>query len=242
MTIPVYLQPFVVPTKPVTVIDVGGFDVYVPSDAAGPAPVTVLVHGGPFLEAPAAPPRQWPVFRGYGAALAARGIAAVMFDHVLLRSVGYAAACAQLDATVTAAKALSAVDADRVALWFFSGGGPLAAWALRTPPPGLRAIALSYPMLRPMGPVSGFSPAAELGSAGHLPILLTRVGLESPELATTQAEFINAAHAVRADLKVIDVPDGHHSFDIVDDSDQSRHAITEAIDFLHARLTGGGLQ
>ena len=62
----------------------------------------------------------------------------------------------------------------------------------------LRAVALSYPMLEPLAPVPAFTPAAELAAAGRLPILLTRVGLEFPQLATAQGQFIGAAHSQHA--------------------------------------------
>jgi len=236
MTTPEYLRPFVLPTEPATVIDGGGFDLYLSSNRAGPTPVTVLVHGGPMREPPVAPATHWPVFRGYAAALAARGIAAAMFDHVLLRSMDYAKAAEQLAAVVDAARAHAAVDGDRVAIWFFSGGGPLAAWALRKPPQWLRAVALSYPMLQPLGQVSGFAPALELSAATRLPILLTRVGLEFPDFAAAQDDFVNAAQSQRADLTVIEIPDGHHAFDVVDNTDHCRQAIADALAFLHGRL------
>lgn len=44
-------------------------------------------------------------------------------------------------------RAHSRVDADRVALWLFSGAGPLAAEYLRRPPKWLRCLALTYPLL-----------------------------------------------------------------------------------------------
>ncbi len=237
MTIPEYLRPFVVSTDPVDVVDAGEFDICLPTNTRTPAPVAVLVHGGPMREPPNVAPRQWPVFRGYAAALAARGIAAVMFDHALLRSIDYPKAAGQLASILHAIRDSADVDPDRVAIWFFSGGGPLAATVLRQPAPWLRTVALSYPMLHPLGPAAGFSPAAELTARTRVPILLTRAGLDSPTLLGAQQEFIDAAFRHGVTLTVIDVPDGHHAFDTTDDSEQSRLAIHRALDFIHEQLS-----
>jgi dienelactone hydrolase len=107
---------------------------------------------------------------------------------------------------------------------------------LRTPPQWLRAVALSYPMLRPFGQVSGCTPVLELAAATRLPILLTRVGREFPDLAAAQDDFVHAAETHHADLTVIEIPDAHHAFDVVDDTDESREAIADAVDFLRNRL------
>jgi acetyl esterase/lipase len=235
MTRPDYLREFVLPCQPAVAIEVDGFDLYLPAAQAA-APVTILVHGGPMRAQPVAPPREWPVFRGYASALVARGVAAVMFDHALLRSLDYAAAAARLAQVVDSARAHTSVDADRVALWFFSGGSPLAAGTLRNPPPWLRTIALSYPMLQPLGQVAGFSPTSELPAAGRLPILLTRVGLEFADLVPAQDDFVGAARSEGIDLTVIEVPNAHHAFDVADDTDESRDAIEQALTYVQERL------
>jgi dienelactone hydrolase len=216
-------------------VNADGFDIYLPAEQTA-APVTILVHGGPMREQPVAPPRQWPVFRGYAAALVGRGIAAAMFDHALLRSLDYAAAAAQLAGAIDAARAHPSIDADRVALWFFSGGGPLASEALRNPPSWLRTVLLSYPLLRPLGDVAGFSPESELSAAGRLPIVLTRVGLEFADLAAAQNDFVGAALSQGINLTVIEVPNAHHAFDVADDTDESRRALEQALDFVKERL------
>ena len=107
---------------------------------------------------------------------------------------------------------------------------------MREPAPWLRTVAFSYPMLRPLGPAAGFAPAAELRTSTGIPILLTRARLDFPDLLAAQQEFVDAGRAQGVDLTVLDVADGHHGFDITDDTDQARLAIVAGLDFIQAHL------
>jgi acetyl esterase/lipase len=240
VTQPDFLRDLVLPHTPMTPLDQGTFDVYLPGDlprnGGTPAPLVVLVHGGPLREVPSVTPRQWPLFQGYAAALAERGVAAVTFDHPLLASLDYAGAAERVRETVDRARACPGVDGSRVALWYFSGGGPLAADVLGAPPEWLRAVLLSYPALSPFADVAGFQPADQLAAAGRLPILLTRVEGDYPALAEQQAAFVAAAQAAGADLTIIDVAGAQHSFDVLDDTDESRRAIEQALEYVGTRL------
>lgn len=129
------------------------------------------------------------------------------------------------------------VDGKRIALWFFSGGALLAADWLREPPSWLKALALSYPLLAPLPgwPASErFDPIQALAGAGKLPVVLTRVGRENPGIAETVQAFVDAASTRKLDI--VDVPEGRHSFDVLDNDDQSRMAITRAADLVLAAL------
>ncbi|WP_406071418.1 hypothetical protein [Micromonospora sp. NBC_01638] len=71
------------------------------------------------------------------------------------------------------------VDAERVVLWFFSGGGLFAADWLRSAPPWLRGIALAYPLLLPFPGWevdTRFLPVEALASGGDVPLVLARAG------------------------------------------------------------------
>ena len=74
---------------------------------------------------------------------------AVTVDHRLYDTAAYPIAAADVRAAVKDTRALEGVDAQRVALWFFSGGGLLATEWLADPPPWLRCVALTYPVLAP---------------------------------------------------------------------------------------------
>jgi hypothetical protein len=82
-----------------------------------------------------------------------------------------------------------------------------------------------------------FDPIEALTGAGDLPIVLTRVGRENPALAEPVRRFVEAAS--KAHLEIVDVPDGRHSFDMLDDDDASRAAISRAADLVTAALGQG---
>ncbi len=225
-----HLNPFVVSIEPRPAERHGAVDLCLP-DTEGPNPAIVFVHGGPVLAEQRPTPRDWPVFRGYGSMVAERGAVGVTVDHRLHCLADYPRAADDVAAAVELARADPRVDADRVALWFFSGGGPLMSDWLRTPPEWLRCVAATYPVLA-MPPEVGprFQPAQAVAEAGALPIVLTRVGLERPLIAATVEAFVTAAQACGARLEIIDVPNGQHSFDLLDHTDESREAVERAVD------------
>lgn len=192
----------------------------------------VFVHGGPLPADLRPTPRDWPVYRGYGSAVAESGAVGVTVDHRLYGVADYPNAAADVAAAVELARADQRVDPGRVALWFFSGGGLLLADWLRTPPGWLRCVAATYPVLAPLPGWQiepRFRPVQAVESAGELPIVLTRVGRERPQVAATVEAFASAAGQCGTRLEIIDVPDGQHGFDMLDHTDQSRQAVRRAL-------------
>ncbi|MFB7667430.1 alpha/beta fold hydrolase [Kitasatospora sp. NPDC056138] len=238
---PGHLGPFLleVPERPRE--RVGRVDLHLP-DADGPRPAVVFVHGGP-VPADAQPtPRDWPSFVGYGRYVAGLGAVGVTVDHRLHDVADYGRAAEDVAAAVELARADPRVDGDRVALWFFSGGGLLSAEWLSAPPPWLRCVAATYPVLAPMPnwgfADSRFSPAAAVSGAGDLPIVVTRVELEIAEIAGTIEEFLTAARDCKADVEVIDVPLGHHGFETIDHTEPAREAVERAVRSVLGHLGG----
>ncbi|GIE30938.1 hypothetical protein Ait01nite_039830 [Actinoplanes italicus] len=230
--LPDHLQPFVLPVDAVTLDRRGALDVYLP-EAAGQSPAIVFVHGGPVPAELRPTPRDWPVYRGYGSLAAARGMVGVTVDHRLHDLIAYPAA-ADVAAAVRTVRDLPQVDPDRIAIWFFSGGGLLLADWLRTPPPWLRCVAATYPLLMPppgwtVDPA--FRPVEAVGTgAPGLKIVLTRAGRERPEVAQGVEAFVVAARGAGTDLTIVDAPNGRHGFDMLDHTDESRAAVRQAFD------------
>lgn len=144
-----------------------------------------------------------------------------MTVHHRLHDVGdYGRAAEDVAAAVELVRSDPRVDADRVALWFFSGGGLLAADWLAEPPAWLRCLAASYPILAPIPnwglAGSRFHPVRAVSRAGTLPLVVLRAGRETPEIAATVAAFVTAAESCGARLELVDVPNGHHGFETLD--------------------------
>ncbi|WP_030439853.1 alpha/beta hydrolase [Actinoplanes subtropicus] len=231
-----FLQPFVLPVATRTAERHGPIDLYPPDDTDRARPAVLIVHGGPMPAQVRPTPRDWPVYQAYASLVAARGVVGATVDHRLHTPAAYPDAAGDVRAAVDAVRADPRVDGERIALWFFSGGGLLAADWLREPPSWLRCVALTYPVLVPLHgwPVlDRFRPVDAVALAGDLPIVLTRVGRENPAVAEGVSAFLDAAKT-RPD--VVEVPHGRHGFDYLDDDDASRAAILRAIDLVLATM------
>ncbi|MFI6417521.1 alpha/beta fold hydrolase [Streptomyces sp. NPDC050842] len=241
---PTHLLPFLLDVPEAPRERRGRIDLHLPGAdalAEGPRPAVVFVHGGPVAPDQRPTPRDTPFFLGYGRYAASLGVVGVTLDHRLHGLADYPRAAQDLVEAVARVRADPRVDGDRVALWFFSTGGLLAADWLAAPPPWLRCVAASYPALAPLpgwGAVeSRFRPVDVVGStAGGPPVVLTRAGREHPAFAATVQDFLDAAAKNGVEVDLVDVPLGHHSFELVDPTDASRAAVERAMRSVLRRL------
>ncbi|MEU1404832.1 alpha/beta hydrolase [Streptomyces sp. NPDC005728] len=238
---PAHLRPFPLEVPELPRDRRGHVDLYVP-DAEGPRPAVVFVHGGPVPAGARPTPRDWPTLVGYARLAAAEGMVGVTLDHRLHDVGDFARAAADVAAAMELVRADPRVDADRIALWFFSGGGLLTADWLTQPPAWLRCLAASYPILSPLPNWglndSRFRPVRAVAHAGALPIVLLRAGRETPEIAATVEAFVTAAKDCGAHLELVDVPNGHHGFETLDAPEETRSALRHAMRSVVTRLTG----
>ncbi|CAM5400075.1 hypothetical protein SMICM304S_09565 [Streptomyces microflavus] len=237
---PGHLRPFLLdlPERPRE--RTGNTDLYLPG-GTGPHPAVVFVHGGPVPAGARPTPRDWPTLKGYARYVAGRGAVGVTVDHRLHAVTDYERAAEDVTAAVERVRADPRVDGDRIALWFFSGGGPLTADWLAAPPAWLRCLAADYPIMAPL-PSWGmtgarFHPVRAVARAGGLPIVLVRAGREMAEIAATVEEFLTEAERCGANVEVVDVPDGRHGFETLDPTDDSRAAVHRAVGAVLAHLT-----
>ncbi len=180
------------------------------------------------------------MYAGYGSLVARGGAVGVMFDHPFHDGPDLVRSAERLTGVVDTVRQDPRIDPDRIALWFFSGGGLLSADSLRDPPPWLRCLAATYPVLGvpdEWGIDARFRPIEAVASGAFTgPMVLTRVGLERPWVAAYVAGFLTAAHAAGLRPDIIDVPGGQHGFDHLDDTDESRQAISDAVSAVLASI------
>jgi acetyl esterase/lipase len=217
------------------------FDWYAPAANSGPRPAVILIHGGP---GPALGARRWQVFQSYGRMLAATGMVGIAFDHRLLGLDRYpdsAADVADLVRHVRDEATTLGVDSTRLALWAFSGGGPLLAAPLRERPSWLKLIVAYYTVMHPFGNAQDetFSTIAALGpdASNAPPIVVARAGLDMfPEINPSIDRFAAAANSAGATVDLLTHPTGRHSFDILDPGERSEQIIERTLAALRHSL------
>lgn len=229
-------------------------DVYSPLRAARQEtpPALCFVHGGPIPET-MLPPREWGVFQSYGQLAAASGLVGIVFNHRLFASTAYETAEGDVKAAVDYVRGNSnaiGVDPDRIGIWAFSGGGPLLSWCLRERPSFLKCLVAFYAILdiRHLLPAGADAEQAErmrrLSPAAHvahgsapLPMLVARAGLDTPMVNTGIDIYVREAIASNDYLDVLNHPQGHHGFDVLDDDARSRDIIARAMAFAGEHLS-----
>ena len=182
-----------------------------------PAPLIVLVHGP--VRGAITRPREWPVYRGYGALAANAGAAAAIADLDYTDTHALDGPTLQLERLVDAARFENGIDSGRVVVWAFSGGARLVGRWLEQPPEWLRGLALTYP-------------AAPTVARVAAPLVITRVGVEHPKIQASVDHLL----AVAPKAEIIHVPKGQHGFDMLDHNAESREAVARALEAVTALL------
>ncbi len=229
-------------------------DLTFPKPAGGkPVPVVVLLHGGLPDEATIRP-KAWQVFHDWGTALAANGVAAIMFDHTLgVPRRRLDQALAETDtvlAWLAKEGAGRGLDTARLAVFVFSAGGLFVPELLSDGRP-LRAdrIAMFYPStgVVPGSPTAAvtdatlaarmsLSTAAKRLASQHTQLLILRGGGDAlPGLLKLLDETTAELLAADVAFELINIPGAPHNFDAATDSAEVRTAIDRALAFAARR-------
>jgi tetratricopeptide (TPR) repeat protein len=200
-------------------------NVYRPPKGAGAAalPVVVFVNGvGDWPNGK--PVRTWGQYTSWGRFIAASGFVAVTFDA--RGDVANAEDVASAIAYVRDKGASMGIDPSRIGLWACSANVRAAlAYVMAPQPPPLRAAVLYYG-------------AGEVATVRvDLPVQLVRAGRDRPNMNEMVDRLAAQAVAADAPWTLVNVPNGHHAFDVLDDTDESRAAIRGTVAFLRDRLT-----
>jgi acetyl esterase/lipase len=217
------------------------FDLYAPARGARATAAVILIHGGP---GPALGARRWGIYTSYGRILAASGMIGIAFDHRFLgpdRLPDSVADLADLVRHVRDQAGTLGIDASKLALWAFSGGGPLLAAPLRERPSWLKLVVGYYAAMQPLAGSydESYSAIAALGrdASNAPPILLARAGRDMfPEINSSIDRFVAAANSAGATVDLLTHPTGRHSFDILDPGERSSQIIQHTLGVLRRGL------
>ena len=199
-------------------------DVYLPPEPTRtPPPVVVFVNGVGGAQDLSL--REWGIYRSWAQLVALQGMAAVLHDA---RRGHEAEDAVRALAHVHAHGSELGIDGNNVLLWSCSAN-----------------VRVGWPLA--MDPANDFVNGAVVyyGTPDtalrrpDLPILLGRAGLDNPQLNRTIDDLASRALAVNAPVTVMNVANGHHAFDLIDDDDQSRAAVRATLDWMAAHLSPG---
>jgi acetyl esterase/lipase len=229
-------------------------DVYYPADMRDgeQRPAVVFVHGlGPAELVKHI--KDSGQYVSWGQFIAASGFIAITFnhrspdEHTSLKDVG--GDVDELVAYVREHALELQIDKERLAIWAGSAGVPLGVRsALRGTPSFVKCLVAYYGPLDLQSlkshwhltedEVREFSALTYLEESAEklAPMLITRAGLDSPELNAAIDHFIKEASAKNVTLNFMTHPGGQHAFDILDDVARSREIIQRTLEFLKTSL------
>lgn len=194
------------------------YDLYRPAKISAVVPVVIFVNGigAPWMRGHAQ-------YTGWASAVTARGLAGVTMDS---REATVDDDVRALIAHLTANANPMGLDVSRVALWSCSAnvrrGLPLAQ-SLGSP---IRSAVVYY------------GTADQPSYRRDLPVLFVRAGQDGSGLNRGLEAMIAKALADNAPVEAINVAAGVHGFDVRDDTEATRAAISGTLDFLSKTLTG----
>ncbi len=192
---------------------------------SGPPPVVIFINGVGAGRAGNLPMREWGIYSSWARLCAVSGMAAIVHD---VRSEHAAQDAADLLAHVQREAAALGVAGNDMCLWSCSAnvrvGFPLAYDPVNT---FVKAAVIFY------GVPDSTLPRPDL------PVLVGRAGLDSPNINGALDRFVARALRVNAPVTLLNVHNGHHAFDLIDNDDQSRAAVRATLDWMAAQLSPG---
>ena len=194
------------------------FDLYRPPNAKTPLPLVVFINGVGSRELP-----DWGQYTSWPRLVAARGMAAIVYETNATDADTIAAQTAAFFKYVRAHASELKIDASRIALWACSANVRLATKLVAEE--DFRAAALYYGIM------------ANAPKSVDLPVLVTRAGLDSAMINDSIDRWVAQAVALDMPLTFINYPQGVHAFDLRNDTDESRAIISQTLDFLEFHLT-----
>jgi acetyl esterase/lipase len=226
-------------------------DVYLPPDLAPNErrPAVLFVHGEPWTtEAVRFDALATGQYTSWGRLAAASGWIGVPFEHRNSRAcTALPEAASDLDDLIAFVRTqIPEADPDRLILWVCSGGGAYGLRAVIRHSAYIRCAVVYYAFLEPLyyraiiapavsdETLREYSPITTLGQPDVTipPLLLARAGRDHPQLNEIINRFVAEALRQNVSLDLLNYADGRHAFDILDDTERSRHIIQQTLAFM----------
>ena len=236
--------------KPGNAVDA---DVYRPGGVSPetPLPTVVFVHGDASTD-DLAGVLDWGQYRSWGEAIAAVGLAAVVFRHRssegLVRAADVVDEVGGVLAYLRTNGARLGVDGGRLGVWTCSAGSTFGAVAALQAIPHVACLVSYYGFLDVrhirdrLDPSIDEAMLASVSAAAVVPrispippTLIVKAALDRAEINESIDAYV-AAVAGRGPTEVLVHPSGHHAFDVVDDDATSADLISRTIAFLVTHL------
>ena len=164
----------------------------------------------------------WQFFISWGQLVAASGLNAIVYQSTLDPD-------AELDKVINYLRKNAArlqIDENRIGIVTMSGNTVTAQPYMTQPNRGyIRCGVIYYGMIQ--------NPPVRV----DLPLFIVRAGLETnQELNQKLDEYVKLLVEKNAPVTYVNLPNAHHSFDLVDDNEQSREVIADTLAFLKRHL------
>jgi tetratricopeptide (TPR) repeat protein len=203
------------------------FDLYLPPGAGAKGaprpPLVVFANGVGDRDDNSL--KDWAIYTSWARLTAVSGMAAVLANS---RHEQAAEDIADLVRHLRTQAADLRIDPDNLALWACSANVRVAMpYALDSANAFVKAVVLYYGQLD-----------ASL-IRGDLPVFVGRAGLDNPLFNTSIDAYVAAAVVKNAPVTIVNLPNGHHAFDLVDDNDASRAIVRETLAFMKDNLSAG---
>ena len=203
------------------------FNLYKPPAGGSPSvsknlPVVVFVNGVGGTDVAL---RDWAIYKSWGRLVAVSGMAAVTHDARPETAV------ADLDSLVRYLRSNAGrlgIDPENIAIWACSANvKPGSAYALDPAHTWVKCAVFYY----------GFVDTVQ--SRADLPMLVARAGLDGSWINVPLSAFIERSIAHNRTITVLNLPNAHHAFDLLDDDESSRDAVRTTLAFLKDNLAAG---
>lgn len=200
-----------------------GMDIYSPPSAKEKLPAIIFISGSGNT-------KDWQIFKDYGAVTAAQGMIAVQFNRRFANGSELPIAREDTKSLIDFVRQNGdryGIDTNNIGIWVYSGGGYFLDLAMQEDQPFIKVIVAYYGIDR----VETFEQVRKIGDKLP-PIYMVRAGQDQPNLNNAITLFALQAISQNVRFTLVNYRDGKHSFDILDDTPETRKIIINTFQFI----------